>query len=56
MYHKIMIWANVTKFGQNYRLVFSWLNEYKVTVKILKVAVNNSYLKVTVKHISIAYH
>ena len=35
-----------------YRLIFSWPIEYKVTVKILKVAVNNSYLKVTVKHIS----
>ena len=36
----------------HYRLIFSWPIEYKVTVKILKVAVNNSYLKVTVKHIS----
>ena len=35
-----------------YRLIFSWPIEYKVTVKILKVAVNNSYLKVTFKHIS----
>ena len=35
-----------------YRLVFSWLNQYKVTAKILKVAVNNSYSKVTVKLIS----
>ena len=40
-----------------YRLVFSWLNEYKVTVKILKVAVNKSDSKVTVKNIStIEYH
>ena len=38
-----------------YRLIFSWPIEYKVTVKILKVAVNNSYLKVTVKHISNTY-
>ena len=38
-----------------YWLVLSWLNEYKVTIKILKVAVNDSYSKVTVKHISIMH-
>ena len=32
-----------------YPLVSSWLIEYKVAVKILKVAVNNSYPEVTVK-------